>query len=145
MANETVAETAKISAEPEDASPSPVSGNLDRAHAQVPVICKDCDKEFTVPYRHFQVGVVFHCPHCHGSFVPRLAIYHAVRDRVEAFFEKRGREAEQLAANPADAAVLQQRQAAALAELHRGLLELARSIRPAGKLVRRRGFGAMFT
>ena len=37
----------------------------------VPVICKDCNEPFTIPYRLFQAGVVFYCPNCSGSFVPK--------------------------------------------------------------------------
>ncbi|MBV8451360.1 MAG: hypothetical protein JOZ29_03695, partial [Deltaproteobacteria bacterium] len=47
---------------------------------ELPVVCKDCDKEFKVPYRHFQAGVVFHCPHCRGSYVPTLPMYRRVHD-----------------------------------------------------------------
>ena len=55
---------------------------------QVPVICKDCNQSFEVPYRHFQAGVVFHCPHCHGSFVPTSTMYRVVHAAFEAFFAR---------------------------------------------------------
>jgi uncharacterized Zn finger protein (UPF0148 family) len=141
MANETRAENAELPEQAEGATDSAPASDFDPARTQVPVICKDCDKEFAVPYRHFQAGVVFHCPHCHGSFVPRSANYHAVRNTVEAFFEKHRTEA----AKSGDQAAAHQRQAAQLEELHRTLLELARAIHPAGKLIRRKGIGAMFT
>jgi DNA-directed RNA polymerase subunit RPC12/RpoP len=116
---QVVAATPNLNGDPSAANAS--TGDVfDSAHAEVPLICKDCGKDFAVPYRHFQVGVVFHCPHCHGSFVPRLPIYHAVRD---AF----------------------QRQAADFEKFKLSLLELARSMHPAGKMVRRKGLAAMFT
>jgi hypothetical protein len=109
----------------------------------VPVICKDCGKGFELPYRHFQAGVVFHCPHCHGSFVPNLPMYRAVRDAFESFYAKRKRDRDSTLNG--DDEKLRQRHAAELEAFHKSLDELAHAMRPAGKMVRRKGLAAMFT
>jgi hypothetical protein len=111
---------------------------------ELPVVCKDCDKEFKVPYRHFQAGVVFHCPHCHGSYVPNVPMYRRVHDMFEAFYARMKRErdaASQLVGDSAFNGKLE----AELAEFQKKLQQLARELRPAGKMVRRKGLAAMFT
>jgi hypothetical protein len=112
---------------------------------QVPVICKDCEKEFKVPYRHFQVGVVFHCPHCHGSYVPKMTMHRMVRDAFETFYGKRKREREEFARSGGDEAVFNRKQEKELEQFQMRLDQLAHEMRPAGKLVRPKGIGAMFT
>ncbi|MBV8772672.1 MAG: hypothetical protein JO166_10155 [Deltaproteobacteria bacterium] len=112
---------------------------------ELPVVCKDCDKEFNVPYRHFQAGVVFHCRHCHGSYVPTLPMYRRVRDTFETFFARLRHQREQrahAAGDPAGSDAALERE---LAEFQKTLERLARELRPAGKLVRRKGLSAMFT
>ncbi len=112
---------------------------------EVPVICKDCEKGFKVPYRHFQVGVVFHCPHCHGSYVPKMTMHQMVRDTFETFYGRRKREREEFASSGRDDAAFKRKQEKELEEFHKRLDRLAHEMRPAGKLVRPKGIGAMFT
>lgn len=112
---------------------------------QLPLICKDCDKPFEVPYRHFQAGVVFHCPHCHGSFVPKMTMYRAVREAFETFYTKRRHDREDFARTGSDEATFARKQESELAEFRQRLDEIARAMRPAGKMVRPKGIGAMFT
>src|SRR5579863_5452827 len=84
----TSASPAPASAAAKSVAPKPLD-EFDAMGWEVPLICKDCEKDFKVPYRHFQVGVVFHCPHCHGSFVPKLSMYRSVRDAFETFYAAR--------------------------------------------------------
>ena len=112
---------------------------------EVPVICKDCERGFKVPYRHFQVGVVFHCPHCHGSYVPKMTMHQMVRDTFETFYGRRKREREEFAGSGGNEAAFKRKQEKELEEFHRRLDRLAHEMRPAGKLVRPKGIGAMFT
>jgi hypothetical protein len=112
---------------------------------ELPLICKDCGKQFKVPYRHFQSGVVFHCPHCHGSFVPKAGMYRTVRDAFDTFYARRKRERDEFAANGGDDAALLHRQQRELEEFHAMLERIAREMHPAGEMVRRKGFRAMFT
>src|ERR1700730_7501042 len=56
---------------------------------EVPVICKDCNEPWTIPYRLFEKGVVFHCPSCSGSYVPKNAMYRAVKETFEGFYNRR--------------------------------------------------------
>jgi hypothetical protein len=112
---------------------------------EVPVICKDCDKGFKVPYRHFQVGVVFHCPHCHGSYVPKMTMHQMVRDTFETFYGRRKRERGEFASSGGDEATFKRKQEKEMEEFDKRLDRLAHEMRPAGKLVRPKGIGAMFT
>jgi hypothetical protein len=111
----------------------------------VPVICKDCGKSFELAYRHFQVGVVFHCPHCHGSFVPNLPMYRAVRDAFERFYGKRRRDRDEFERGSGDAAAFHRGQSAELETFRKSLDQLAQAMRPAGKMVKPKGLAAMFT
>jgi len=112
---------------------------------EVPVICKDCEKGFKVPHRHFQVGVVFHCPHCHGSYVPKMTMHQMVRDTFETFYGRRKREREKFTRSGGNEATFKRKQENELEEFQKRLDQLAHEMRPAGKLVRPKGIGAMFT
>jgi hypothetical protein len=112
---------------------------------EVPVVCKDCNKEFKVPYRHFHAGVVFHCPHCHGSYVPTLSMYRQVHDTYETFYARMRRERDETAAGGGDESAFRRRLEDALAQFNKTVEQLARTMRPAGKLVRRKGLAAMFS
>jgi hypothetical protein len=127
------------------AAPSLHHGEFDPIHWDLPLICKDCGQEFIVPYRHFKAGVVFHCPHCHGSFVPLLKMYHAVRDVFETFYARRRLEQDEFARSGSDQSRFEHRQAVDLEDFHKALTKLAHTMRPAGKMVKPKGFGAMFT
>ena len=109
------------------------------------MICKDCDKPFKVPYRHFQTGVVFHCPHCRGSFVPKLPMYRSVREVFETFYAKRRLDQVGFARSSGDAAVFQRKQERELEAFRQALDKLAHEMRPAGKMVKPKGIAAMFT
>ena len=112
---------------------------------ELPVLCKDCEQPFRVPYRHFQTGVVFHCPHCHGSFVPKLPMYRAARETFESFYGERRRAQEEFARKAGDASEFQRRQAQELEQFKQKLDQLAQAMRPAGKMIKRKGLAAMFT
>ncbi len=121
---------------PDGASPPAITaaddatraGNSAQQTLLIPVICKDCGQGFDLPHNHFQPGVVSHCPHCRGSYVPTLPMYRAVRDAIRAFE----------AADTVD-------DSAKSAQLRARLAELTQQMRPAGKMVRRKGLAAMFT
>jgi hypothetical protein len=112
---------------------------------QVPVICKDCGKDFSLPYRHFKAGVVFHCPHCHGSFVPKVEMDRDVRQTFETFYARRQQAREQFERGGGDAAAFRATQERELQEFRRALDQLAHAMRPAGKMVKRGWLAAMFT
>jgi hypothetical protein len=112
---------------------------------EVPLICKDCGKGFKVPYRHFQAGVVFHCPHCHGSFVPKVGMYRSVREAFETFYSRRKREHEEFARSGRDETSFRGKQERDLAQFQQLLDEIARAMRPAGKMVKPGWLAAMFS
>lgn len=148
MADETNQEDARAdsaTAAGTTALGAPPRSEFDPLGWEVPVICKDCDEPFKVPYRHFQAGVVFHCPHCRGSFVPTLPMYRSVREVFETFYAKRRRDQEDFARNGGDSAKFQRKQESELEAFRRALDKLARELRPAGKMVRPKGLAAMFT
>jgi ferredoxin len=133
------------------AAPAPVATAVlddesNPASWQVPVICKDCDQPWTIPYSQFQAGIVFRCPSCSGSYVPKMAMCRAVRETFEGFDNRRRAEREALARrHQRESETLEQRQAAEMDAFKRRLEELAQAMKPAGKLVRPTGIAAMFT
>ncbi len=141
------AETPKPAATPAAAEATPAQrAEFDPLRWEVPVICKDCNKPWTIPYRLFLQGVVFHCPACLGSFVPKTAMYRAVRETFEGFYNRRRAEREAFEHKSVrDAAAFEAKQAAEMDEFKQRLEALAHSMKPAGKTVRPKGIGAMFT
>src|SRR5208282_4376749 len=128
------------------AATSADSAEFDPLTWEVPVICKDCNKPWTIPYRLFAQGVVFHCPSCSGSFVPKTAMYRAVRETFEGFYNRRRAEREAFERKRArDAAAFEAKQAAEMEEFKQKLDALAHAMKPAGKTVRPTGIAAMFT
>jgi hypothetical protein len=121
------------------------SDPLDPLGWALPVLCKDCEKEFSVPYRHFQAGVVFHCRHCHGSYVPTLPMYRRVHDTFESFYGRMRRERDEMMQAAGNDGAFKDKLERELAHFHNTLQQLARELRPAGKMVRRKGLAAMFT
>ena len=113
---------------------------------EVPVICKDCNEPWTIPYRLFEQGVVFHCPSCSGSFVPKSAMVRAVKETFEGFYNKRRTDRETFdRKREREAAAFAQKQAAEMETFKQRLEALAHSMKPAGKLVRPAGISSMFT
>ena len=113
---------------------------------EVPVICKDCNEPFVIPFRHFEAGVVFHCPTCSGSYVPKSTMHRAVKEAFENFYGRRRTEREAMTKrHMREAAALEARHEAEFEDFKQQLEELAQSMKPAGKLVRPRGLSAMFT
>jgi len=113
---------------------------------EVPVICKDCNEPWTIPYRLFEQGVVFHCPSCSGSFVPKSAMYRAVKETFEGFYNKRRADREAFERKrQRESAAFEQKQAAEMEAFKQRLEALAQSLKPAGKLVRPTGISSMFT
>jgi ferredoxin len=113
---------------------------------EVPVICKDCNEPWTIPYRLFEKGVVFHCPSCSGSFVPKTAMYRAVKETFEGFYNRRRAEREAFERKrEREAAAFEAKQAAEMEAFKQKLEALAHSMKPAGKLVRPTGIASMFS
>jgi ferredoxin len=113
---------------------------------EVPVICKDCNEPWTIPYRLFEKGVVFHCPSCSGSFVPKTAMYRAVKETFEGFYNSRRTDREAFERKRArEAAAFEAKQAAEMEAFKQKLEALSHSMKPAGKLVKPTGIAAMFT
>jgi ferredoxin len=113
---------------------------------EVPVICKDCNEPWTIPYRLFEQGVVFHCPSCSGSFVPKSAMVRAVKETFEGFYNKRRTDRENFdRKREREAAAFEAKQAAEMEAFKQRLEALAQALKPAGKLVRPTGISSMFT
>ena len=131
---------------PPPPKPQPIN-EFDPLGWDVPLICKDCDKPFVVPYRNFHAGVVFHCPSCQGSWVPSTTIAKEMRQVFEDFWgpRKRAREAFERGELKLDRAEFERRQAEELKAFKERLERLAAELKPAGKLVRPKGLAAMFT
>jgi len=126
--------------------PQPID-EFDSLGWDVPIVCKDCDKPFVVPYRNFHAGVVFHCPLCQGSWVPNTTIARKMRKVFEGFWTPRklAHEAFERGELKLDRAGFERRQAEELKDFKKRLELLATELKPAGKLVRPKGLAAMFT
>jgi hypothetical protein len=145
---------AKAAAPPPKPKPQPID-EFDPLGWDVPIICKDCDKPFIVPYRNFHAGVVFHCPSCQGSWVPNATIAKEMRQVFEGFWGPRRRARDtfergelkgKLNRDPKiDRAEFERQQADELKTFKKRLEQLAKELKPAGKLVRPKGLAAMFT
>src|SRR5262249_49899075 len=124
---------------PSNNDPDPISW-------EVPVICKDCNEPFSIPYRHFQAGVVFYCPSCSGSYVPKSTMVRVVRETFESFYNRRRAEREALQRrHKRELESFEAKQAAEMEDFKNRVQELGREMKPAGKMVRPKGLAAMFT
>ncbi len=113
---------------------------------EVPVVCKDCNETFSIPYRYFQAGVVLYCPSCSGSYVPKSTMAREVRETFEKFYARRRAEQEAtLRRQQREQEIFAARQAAEMTEFKKRVTELGREMKPAGKLVRPKGISAMFS
>ena len=113
---------------------------------EVPVVCKDCNEPFTIPYRHFQAGVVFYCPSCSGSYVPKTTMARIVRETFENFYGQRRAEREGLQKrHQREQEALEAKQVAEMEAFKKRLEELGHEMKPAGKVVRPKGIAAMFS
>jgi len=145
----------KPAAAPAAAKPAPapapiaaaaVSSEFDPATWEVPIVCHLCNANYTLPYRHFRVGMVFYCPSCSASFVPNKTIYEAVRKTFEGFYGRRKREREEFERRRArELETFETRQTAEMTAFNEHLDEMAHEMKPAGKLVKPKGLAAMFS
>src|SRR5262249_59496371 len=53
----------------------------------IPLVCFRCTGEFEVDFQYVKPGVVLHCPHCFGSFVPNTAMYQGIARRLKRFYD----------------------------------------------------------
>ena len=52
---------------------------------EVPINCQRCDGEFSAPFRHFRIGIVFYCTHCGGSLVVNSSMFKDVASALDTF------------------------------------------------------------
>ena len=55
---------------------------------EVPINCQRCDGEFSAPFRHFRIGIVFYCTHCGGSLVVNSSMFKDVATALDTFHAK---------------------------------------------------------
>ncbi len=105
---------------------------------EVPMNCQRCDGEFSAPFRHFRIGIVFYCTHCGGSLVVNSSMFKDVAttlDRFhaqwandfEAFQAKRQRELEEF----------EERKRVDLENFSATLKQVVAKAKPAGRTHRR--------
>jgi ferredoxin len=140
---------APAAAAPAAAQPAPAQSAEDALAASVPALddwgipltCFRCRGQFEVPFQYIKPGVVLHCPHCVGSFVPNTALYQALSRRLGRFYaswtrsfdefrERRARELESFERSRKDA----------LETLETDLREISENAELAGAPARSRGF-----
>ena len=52
---------------------------------EVPINCHRCDGEYSAPFRHFRIGVVFYCTHCGVSLVVNSSMFKDVATALDSF------------------------------------------------------------
>jgi ferredoxin len=133
-------------ASPVGASTDGLGSEFDPVGWEVPVVCKDCSETFSIPYRHFQAGVVFYCPSCSGSYVPKSTMAREVRETFERFYAQRRAARDSIERrHQREREAFAAKQAAEMEAFNKRVAELGREMKPAGKLVRPKGIAAMFT
>src|SRR5215472_427436 len=136
----------KAAPAPPAAPVAATDGEYDPIAWEVAVVCKDCNEPFTIPYRHFQAGVVFYCPSCSGSYVPKSTMVRVVRETFESFYARRRAERESLDKRQRrEQDALEAKQAAEMEAFKKRLQELGNELKPAGKMVRPKGIASMFS
>jgi ferredoxin len=126
---------------PATLAPAPESISLTIPNAdewEVPINCTRCEADYTVPFKHFRIGVVFYCPYCTASFVVTSTIYKSVATAIDTFHarwtkafaefqEKRRRELE----------AFEEKQRQELESFAEQLKKIAAGATPPGRLHRR--------
>ncbi len=136
----------KAAAAPIVAPVAVADSEFDPASWEVPIVCHLCNANYTIPYRHFRVGMVFYCPSCSASFVPNKTIYEAVRKHFEGFYGRRKREREEFERRRIrELEQFEARQIAEKQAFTEALDKMAQEMKPAGKLVKPKGLAAMFS
>ena len=108
---------------------------------EIPIICRECEGEYTVAFQFLRPGVVFYCPHCQASYVPLRSTYLELATALERFSqrwdasfaefqEKRQRELD----------AFEERQRRELAEFEDRLRDFTRAGQKATGTARRRWF-----
>ena len=62
---------------------------------EIPVRCFKCTRTFTQRARHFMIGNVLFCPHCHKSMVVKDNLNFQIRNALKEFYEMWEREQRQ--------------------------------------------------
>lgn len=55
---------------------------------EIPVRCFKCGDAYQTPARHFMIGNVLWCPHCHRSMVVKDNLNFRIRTALKTFYEK---------------------------------------------------------
>lgn len=55
---------------------------------EIPVRCFKCGEAYQAPARHFMIGNVLWCPHCHRSMVVKDNLNFRIRTALKTFYEK---------------------------------------------------------
>lgn len=59
---------------------------------EIPVQCFKCSQAYAAPVRHFMIGNVLWCPHCHKSMVVKDSLNFRIRTALKESYEKWDRE-----------------------------------------------------
>ena len=108
---------------------------------EIPIICRECEGEYTVAFQYLRPGIVFYCPHCQASFVPTRTTYLEIATALERFsarwerafeaFEKKRRE---------ELEAFEERQRAELADFEQRIRSFTQQGQMATGTARRRWF-----
>ncbi|MBI3770951.1 MAG: 4Fe-4S dicluster domain-containing protein [Deltaproteobacteria bacterium] len=131
----------RAAVEPAPAEPVPGGALPTLDDWEIPILCRECDGEYTVAFQYLRPGVVFYCPHCQASFVPTRTTYLEIATALERF---QGRWERAFAAfeesRHRELAAFEERQRAELAEFEQRLRSFTHEGQTATGTARRRWF-----
>jgi ferredoxin len=109
---------------------------------EIPIVCRECEGEYTVAFQYLRPGVVFYCPHCQASFVPTRTTYLEIAKALERFHGRWEKAFDTFQeARRRELAEFEERQRTELADFEDRLRAFTRSGQAATGTARRRWFG----
>src|SRR6185369_8057782 len=108
---------------------------------EIPIVCRQCEGEYTVAFEYLRPGIVFYCPHCQASFVPTRTTYLEIASALERFHDRWQRAFTTFQENRRrELAAFEEKQRAELADFETRLRDFTREGQRATGTARRRWF-----
>ena len=108
---------------------------------EIPILCRECEGEYTVAFQYLRPGVVFYCPHCQASFVPTRTTYLEIATALGRFQSRWERDFETFEeSRQRELAAFEERQRTELARFEEQLRGFTREGQKATGAGRRRWF-----
>jgi len=108
---------------------------------EIPILCRECEGEYSVAFQYLRPGTVFYCPHCQASFVPTRTTYIEIAKALERFQAKWEQDFETFQEKRShELAAFEERKQAELAEFEQRIRAFTQEGQAATGMARRRWF-----